>query len=389
MVAQVISMFFLITYGTLCLISFINHFGSPPSYRPRFRSKWYFSLGGFLISVWIMFMINPLYTIVSSVLLTGLYLFIEHYKKDEKGLMDIFGGALFQLNRRLRVFMQKNTSSAGSEEWRPSAICISSHSFERDKVLEMMKWISHRHGFGTYFHYIEGYYDARTRAEADRILRQLIDMQRGCGNSMYIDTMISPSYTSAIAQVIQSPSISGMENNMVIFEYDKSQASELARIADNISLAKAGNFDVCIFAASSYPLRNRFDIHVWISDADDMNTNLMILLGYIILAHPDWSRSKIRIFIASSLDSSEERENIRRRIETGRLPITLANIEIVSLDPNGSLNAAVATYSQHAGLIIMGFDFRIAADHAIRFGGELDKVGDILFVNASHTLSLT
>ncbi|MDR2495774.1 MAG: amino acid permease [Tannerellaceae bacterium] len=389
MVAQVISMFFLITYGTLCLISFINHFGSPPSYRPRFRSKWYFSLGGFLISVWIMFMINPLYTIVSSVLLTALYLFIEHYKKDEKGLMDIFGGALFQLNRRLRVFMQKNTSTAGSEEWRPSALCISRHSFERDKVLEMMKWISHRHGFGTYFHYIEGYYDAETRAEADRILRRLIDMQRGCGNSMYIDTMISPSYTSAIAQVIQSPSISGMENNMVIFEYDKSQAAELARIASNISLAKAGDFDVCIFAGSSYPLRTRFDIHVWIRDTDELNTNLMILLGYIILAHPDWSRSKIRIFIASQLDSSEEREHIRRSIETGRLPITLANIEIVSLRPGIGINAAVAEHSRQAGLIIMGFDYDMLAEHELHFGGELGKVGDILFVNASHTLSLT
>jgi amino acid transporter len=40
-VAQIISMFFLITYGSLCLISFLNHFGSPPSYRPRFKSKWY------------------------------------------------------------------------------------------------------------------------------------------------------------------------------------------------------------------------------------------------------------------------------------------------------------------------------------------------------------
>ena len=114
MVAQIISMFFLITYGTLCLISFINHFGSPPSYRPRFKSKWYFSLGGFLISCWIMFMINPLYTLLASVALTGLYLYIENYKKDEKGLVDIFEGALFQFNRRLRVFMQKHKSAVGS-----------------------------------------------------------------------------------------------------------------------------------------------------------------------------------------------------------------------------------------------------------------------------------
>ena len=46
-VAVIISMFFMVTYGTLCLISFLNHFGSSPSYRPSFKSRWYISLLGF------------------------------------------------------------------------------------------------------------------------------------------------------------------------------------------------------------------------------------------------------------------------------------------------------------------------------------------------------
>jgi hypothetical protein len=44
-VAQIITMFFMVTYGSLCLISFLNHFGSDPSYRPSFKSRWYLSLG--------------------------------------------------------------------------------------------------------------------------------------------------------------------------------------------------------------------------------------------------------------------------------------------------------------------------------------------------------
>ncbi|MCA1746193.1 MAG: amino acid permease, partial [Bacteroidales bacterium] len=45
-VAVIISMFFLVTYGALCLISFLYHFGASPSYRPSFRSRWYISLIG-------------------------------------------------------------------------------------------------------------------------------------------------------------------------------------------------------------------------------------------------------------------------------------------------------------------------------------------------------
>jgi hypothetical protein len=388
MVAQVIAMFFLITYGTLCLISFINHFGSPPSYRPRFKSKWYFSLGGFLMAVWIMFMIDAVYTIASFVLLVSLYLFIENYKKDEKGLVEIFEGALFQFNRRMRVFMQKNRSTVANEEWRPSVICVSPNSFERDKVLELMKWLSHQHGFGTYFHYIEGYYNENTYNESHEILGRLIDMQRGFGSAMYIDTMISPSYTSAIAQVIQTPSISGMENNMVLFEYDKGLCGEIERIASNLHLAKAGQFDVCIFASSNYPIRNRFDIHVWINDSDEKNANLMILLGYIILANPDWSKSQIKIFIASARDSITEKENIRKRIEAGRLPITLANIEIITLSETQSMCDAVTARSNHAGLCIVGLSDEIMQSGVQAYCGKFNNIGDVLFVNASQSIEI-
>jgi amino acid transporter len=384
MVAQIISMFFLITYGTLCLISFINHFGSPPSYRPRFKSKWYFSLGGFLLSVWIMFMINALYTIISYILIVVIYLFVEHYNKEEKGLADIFEGSLFQLNRRLRVFMQKHKSSIISEEWRPSAICISPNSFERDKVLELMKWISHQHGFGTYFHYIEGYYSKQTFAESQQILRQLIERQKEYGSALYIDTMISPSYTSAIAQVIQTPSISGMENNMVVFEYDKACPEEIGRIIENINLAKAGNFDVCIFAGSSYPIRNHHGIHVWIRETDEKNTNLMILLGYIIMSHPDWCKSQIKIFITTARESDAVKEEIKERIAAGRLPITLTNIEIIILSQGQTVSDVISIHSRHAGLAIIGFREEIIKHDGLKFFTNFQGIGDILFVNASQ-----
>ncbi|MDR2118284.1 MAG: amino acid permease [Tannerellaceae bacterium] len=384
MVAQIISMFFLITYGTLCLISFINHFGSPPSYRPRFKSKWYFSLGGFLLSVWIMFMINSLYTIVSYLVIAAIYLFIEHYNKDEKGLVDIFEGALFQLNRRLRVFMQKHKSSMSSEEWRPSAICISPNSFERDKVMELMKWMSHQHGFGTYFHYIEGYYSKQTFTESQQILRQLVERQKEHGSALYIDTMISPSYTSAIAQVIQTPSISGMENNMVVFEYDKNHPEELARIIENISLAKAGNFDICIFAGSSYPIRNRYGIHVWIRETDEKNTNLMILLGFIIMSHPDWCKSRIKIFITTTKETGAIKEEIKERIAAGRLPITLTNIEIILLGEGETVSDVICVHSKHAGLTLIGFREEIIKHDGAEFFTRFHGIGDILFVNASQ-----
>ena len=270
-----------------------------------------------------------------------------------------------------------------SEEWRPAAICISPNSFDREKVLDMMRWISHQHGFGTYFHFIEGYFGKQTYTESREILKDLIDSQKERESTLYIDTMISPSYTSAIAQVIQSPSISGMENNMVVFEYDKNRPEELNRILENINFVRAGNFDVCIFGNCKAPVKYRNGIHVWIKSTDEKNTNLMILLGYIIMAHPDWKRSYIKIFnICTGCQSKEVKRELEELIATGRLPITLKNIEIITLLENQTIGEAVAEHSCNAGLIIIGFSEDVIERKHSEYFAEFNHGGDVLFVNA-------
>ena len=389
-VAGVISMFFLITYGSLCLISFLNHFGSPPSYRPRFRSRWYFSLAGFLLSVWVMFKINSLYTVASYLVIVLVYVFIENANKDRKGLVDLFKGALFQLNRQLQVYMQKRRSAMYTEEWRPAVLCISKNSFDRAKILELMKWISHQHGFGTYFHLIEDYFGRQTHADAQEILHRLVETQKRRGSTLYIDTLISPSYTSAISQAIQAPSISGMENNMVIFEYDKSEPQELNRILDNVNLVKAGNYDVGIYAISKQHVVPSQGIHVWINDMDDKNTNFMILLGYIIMSHPDWRKTHIKIFITNPYgDLSAMKETLLQRITAGRLPATMANIEIVPLSDTLTIGELMQSRSGHAALTISGFPDEVSRHNPISFFTKFDSIGDVLFVNASQPKEIT
>ncbi|HOR60996.1 MAG TPA: amino acid permease, partial [Bacteroidales bacterium] len=222
-VAQIISMFFLVTYGSLCLISFLHHFGSSPAYRPTFKSKWYISFAGFIISVWAMFQINFVYTLVAYGAIVLLYIYMEHYHSDRKGFSAIFANTIFQMNRGLQIYLQNKRKKASEqnnteEEWRPSAICISRNTFKRDSALKLLNWISYKYGFGTYLHLIDGYYSKKTNEQAKVELKRLLS-NLDSSNQVYIDTLISPSITSAISQSIQTPGISGMDNNMVIFEY--------------------------------------------------------------------------------------------------------------------------------------------------------------------------
>jgi hypothetical protein len=279
--------------------------------------------------------------------------------------------------------MQKQQSGMDKEEWRPAAICVSSHSFEREKILELMKWMSYKYGFGTYFHFIQEYYSKETYLRSKTILKQLIDNTKDRASTLYIDTMISPSYTSAIAQVIQTPSISGMENNMVIFEYDKRHSDELSHILDNVNLVRAGNFDVGIFAMSEHFVKPKNGIHVWISEYDTDNTNFMILLSYIITSHPDWKKGRIKIYLASAKeDFSKVETNLKERIIAGRLPITLTNIEFVMIEEHQTFGDVVEEYSSNAALLIIGFHEDFVKHKRMSFFTDFKTTGDILFVNA-------
>ena len=384
-VAEIISMFFLVTYGSLCLISFLNHFGSSPSYRPSFRSLWYLSLMGFLIALWVMFKINAPYALAALVLMTLIYLYIKMYHRNRDGLESLFANALFQINRNIQVYLQRSESKKKAKEWRPSAICISKHSFARERAFQLLNWISYRYGFGTYLHRIEGYYSRATSKQAAEELSRLIELYDTTNNHVYVDTLISPSYTSALAQAIQVPGISGMENNMVIFEYDKENPENLGEIIENIGLIKAGNFDICLLATCRKEINFKNDIHVWINNEEPENSSLLILMSFIISGHPDWKKSNIKIFETCQPGQYEEiRMKLIELVKAGRLPITEKNIEIITEEPEMTLKSLINHKSSTAALIMTGFSVRGLKHNWEEMLNGYDGTGTMLFVNAHN-----
>lgn len=384
-VAQIISMFFLVTYGSLCLISFLNHFGSSPSYRPSFRSRWYLSLAGFLIAVWVMFKINAPYAFASVIIMIGLYSYIKIYHRNRQGLESLFANALFQINRNLQVYLQKSECKKKVKEWKPSAICISKDSFIRAKAFQLLNWLSYRYGFGTYLHRIDGYYSKATSQQAKEELAKLIEVYDTTQNQVFVDTIISPSYTSAIVQAIQVPGISGMENNMVIFEYDKENPENLKEIIENIRLIKAGSFDICLLATSRKDMIYKNGIHVWINYKDTENSSLLILLSFIISGHPDWKKSNIKVFeICKPGQYDETRKELSDLVISGRLPITEKNIEIIPEDSGKNAKQLINEKSAFAALTMIGF-----RTEGLKHNGDIilngyDDIGTILFVNSQN-----
>jgi len=382
-VAQIISMFFMVTYGAICLISLLEHFAADPSYRPTFRSRWYLSLIGAVTSFWLMFKMNAPYALLSLMIMAGIYAMVSGYKKKEKGLANLFRGVVFQMSRQLQILAQRADKEDLNEHWRPFTICISQDTFMRRSAFDMLRWISLKYGFGTYIHYIKGFLTDETNHESKEVLNKLINLAAGSKNRVYLDTIISPSYTSAIAQVIQLSGISGKGNNMILFEFSQNNPAALEEPLNTHDILYGTGFDLCVLNTSYKGFGYKKQIHIWITSRDYDNANLMILLGYIILGHPEWKDGIIKIFsIYHGKEAERKTEELKNLIREGRLPISLGNINLISAEENQVRNV-IGEISMDADLTFIGFRHEQVKTEGYRLFTGYEQLGNILFVSAN------
>ncbi len=389
-VAQIISMFFLITYGTLCLVSFLEHFAGSPSYRPTFRSKWYLSFIGAVASFYMMFQIHAPYAFLALVVMILIYLGLKKVREDDTDLTDVFKGVLFKITRQLHILMQRNRSTSQSDSWRPSFIAISSNTVNRIAPYDFLRWISHYYGFGSYFHFIKGPLTKENSENAKKLLDKLISQGIAAEASIYADTIISPSFKTAVAQIIQAPGVFGMENNSILFEFRPNENGELQNIIDGCQFAATLNFSICVLRSSERHFGYRKSIHIWLTPGDYSNANLIILLAYILMGSNDWKGCEISIFAAfNEEDMTKEVNRLNMLIDRGRIPISRNNVQKMPFKKGiKAFEALVNENSQDADLVITGFSVSKSVQDNGAFFKSFENIPDLLFVHAGHKISI-
>ena len=139
---------------------------------------------------------------------------------------------------------------------------ISDASLIRKNAFDVTRWIAYKYGFGTYIHYIKGYLSKQNFEDSQNIKHKLIE---GKKTNVYVDTLISPSYTSALAQVVQLSGISGTENNLILLEYCESDKDSFKDVMNNFNLLHTTGYDVAIMRSNNIK-KDKEEIHIDISN---------------------------------------------------------------------------------------------------------------------------
>jgi amino acid transporter len=385
-VARIISMFFMVTYGSLCAISFLEHFAARPSYRPSFRSRWYISLAGAVICLFLMFQMDPLYALLAIVVMSILYWGIQRSIGHQDDLGAIFQGVMTQMTRRLQIRLQKTPP----DEWRPSIITVTDRTFDRSAPMQMLTWLSHRYGFGTYLHYIQGLLTDENYLESQKVLDRLLALQEQRQSGVFVDTMISPSMRSALAQTLQAPGIAGVENNTVLFEFSVHDPIEVVQeVRDGVLLAQTARMDSLVLRHGDHHFGNRASIHLWLTWHDYRNASLMILLSYILLGHPDWQEAELSIFAAFPDTQVKERTaELMQLIEEGRIAISGRKLQVFPTDDRIDFSRLVEAKSADADLVLMGFTERRLSSKGSELLLRHPKLNEILWVSARESIAI-
>lgn len=342
------------------------------------------------MSFWLMMKMSAYYAIAALIIMGIIYYAITVNSKEKRGFAKLFRGVIFQLSRQLQILAQRANKEDHDENWRPFVICISKDSFVRQSAFDMLRWLSYKYGFGTYIHYIEGYLSKHTTQESKEALKRLITLASDNKNKVYLDTMISPSYTSAIAQAVQLSGVSGRGNNMILFEFSRSEPEAFNRALDNYSLIYSAGFDVCVLNTSYKGFGYKKEVHLWITTHDYENANLMILLAYILLGHPDWQKGQIKIFAIYNEDElSSKREQLLSLIKSGRLPISPENIRLIPVDEQRNTKGLITQNSIDADLTIVGFRHELVKAKGIEVFTGFDNIGNVLFVSSQRQKEIT
>jgi hypothetical protein len=272
-----------------------------------------------------------------------------------------------------------------------SIITVSDRTFDAENSpLKLLGWLCERHGFGTYLHLIRGVLDQSSHQERRRLRGALIRMVAEFPG-VFVDTVVSPSYRTALAQALQIPGVSGMENNTVLFSFVADNDPELAAsVADEALFASITKKNLLILRQTGLDFGARLEIHIWLNWNDTDNATLMTLLAYILVGHKDWRRSQISVFAAfPGAEVDDRRTRLEAMMEGGRLPIRKENVNFFSVDDTAQYHALVETSSADADLVILGLTIDRLSDKRAESLLRYPRLGDVLFVAAADEVRIT
>jgi amino acid transporter len=347
MIAAVVTMFFLCTYGMINFAAFVESFGANPSFRPRFRFyHWTTSILGTVACLAVMILIDAFAAAVAISVIAAIYIYLSR-----RVFRSAFGDARlgFQYAIVVRALQKLRLMTPHAKNWRPTFLVMAGNTQAHIPLIKYAAWMEGGRGLVTAAQVISG--NLETYAARVESLREAMDtFLRNNALAVFPEVIFAEDMDEGIRTLAQAHSIGPLKPNTVLFGWPRSAERAEVMFRNVWSIAAMGK-SVVIVAEKGLPSedRRRQRIDIWWRGRQ--NGSLMATLAHLLSQNWEWRNSHIRIIrvIGDAAGRDSSRQAVRKLVEATR--IRAVPRVIVSTEPFADV---FRSHSAKADVIFLG-----------------------------------
>lgn len=371
LIASVVSMFFLVSYGLLNYATYFEARANSPSFRPSFR--FYdrrLSLLGGLGCLGAMLAIDIAAGLVAASVVFAIYQYLSHQAPPVRWADSRRSYHLREVRNHL---LKAAREASHPRDWRPQILLFSADSKRRARLLQFAAWIEGGSGVVTAVEVIVGS-GPRIMKKREEQLNALCEELEAAESNAFPLVVTAPDLDAALTTIVQTAGIGPLRINTTLANWIRGTPAvfgeaAIGRYGQNMRTAFRLGCNVLVLDADSeewavlseIPLKER-QIDIWWSDSK--TGEFMLLLAYLMTRHEDWSEAKIRVLAAPRAGESAEArlETLSAFLEEVRIEAEPVTIEEASVE-------TVIRESAETPVVFMPFSIQ-AGRFYHPFGGE-------------------
>lgn len=384
-IASVVAMFFLGTYGMINLAAFVESYGENPSFRPRFTwFHWSTSLLGALACLAAMLLIDARAALASVVVVAALYYGISRrmYRADfgdaRKGL--IYSVVLENLHRLSKM-------SGHPKNWRPIFLVLGGNVVHHLTLIRYADWMEGSRGVVTVAQILVGSLDEQSAERKQAISEQLDRWFEEQRLHVFAEVVVAEDLREGIRLLAQAHSLGPIKPNTILLGWPSKPEKVEAFVDHMQSLRELGKSIVSVID-KGLPDEEKKERRIDIWWRGKGNGSLMLILAHLLCMNWEWRDARIRLLrrVEEEEGRAPAAEALQAIVDAGRIEADV--VVVVGKEP---FDKVLYNQSRSADVLFLGFNVPETAAAAAfheRFTAMLEHLPTAVLVSSSGEADL-
>ncbi len=326
LIASVVAMFFLISYGLLNYATYFEAKAASPSFRPRF--KWFHqraSLAGALVCLLAMLAIDWKAGLLAVAVLFILYQYLQRSARQSRWADSRRSYRLQQLREHLLELAQ---TLEHPRDWRPQILAFSGSRPRCQRLLKFSSWLEGGSGLTTLVRVLAA--DDSQAVKKTETEAELFEDIAASGVPAFPLVVTAPTFETGSALLLQAFGFGPLRANTILINHHGIYlqyffAEQLKLFGKNLRGAQRLGYNLVMLDAQEQewlrleeqPADQR-RIDIWY-EADSSGA-LMLLLAHLMTRSPFWEQARLRVLSAvQDEDRQATRTALQQELEQGRI----------------------------------------------------------------------